>query len=161
MGDIKIGRFCSIANGFSYFNGDHDYQALTTHPFIYNNDMFGEFEDYRNIAFKKKSTQLNSILPTLDVGSDVWIGSNVTVLKGCREIGDGAVVGACSVVTKDIPPYSIAVGNPAKVVKFRFDKDTITRLLNVKWWTFELRIIRDLDFSDIEKCLNLLESQNG
>lgn len=85
------------------------------------------------------------------IGNDVWIGVNACVLSGVR-IGDGAVVGACSVVTRDVPPYAIVAGNPARLVRKRFDDETIEELLKIKWW--------DWDIERIKENLPLLLSEN-
>lgn len=77
------------------------------------------------------------------IGNDVWIGENVTILPGVH-IGDGAIIGANSVVAKDIEPYSIAVGNPCRVVKKRFDDETIEKLLELKWWDWGEEKIFDI-----------------
>lgn len=79
------------------------------------------------------------------IGNDVWIGENVTILPGVH-IGDGAIIGANSVVAKDIDAYSIAVGNPCRVIKKRFDDETISKLLEIKWWNWnEKRIFDNLE----------------
>ena len=83
------------------------------------------------------------------VGNDVWIGQKATILPGVH-IGDGAIIGACSVVTKDVPPYSVVAGNPAEVKKYRFDKETIDLLLKLKWW--------DKDIEEIKKLIPFLTS---
>ena len=81
-----------------------------------------------------------------EIGNDVWLGSGATILAGVR-IGHGAVIGARAVVAKDIPPYAIAVGNPAQVLRLRFREDTIQRLLDLAWWNWELeRILANLEF---------------
>ena len=90
------------------------------------------------------------------IGNDVWIGLNVVVMDGVS-IGDGAVIGAGAVVTKDIPPYAIAVGVPAKVIKYRFSEDIIHRLLKTRWYDQPDEVIKKLPFDNIEKCLEILE----
>lgn len=82
------------------------------------------------------------------VGNDVWIGQNVTILPGVH-IGDGVVIGANSVVGSNIPPYTIAVGNPCRVIKKRFDDETIEKLLKLKWWDYPIEIIEE----NIDKLL--------
>lgn len=77
------------------------------------------------------------------IGNDVWLGANSLVLKGVK-IGDGAVIGAGAVVTKDVPPYAIVGGNPAKVIKMRFDDETIGKLMQLQWWNLDLSIIENL-----------------
>ena len=69
-----------------------------------------------------------------EIGNDVWVGHNVVILPGCKKVGNGAVIGAGSIVTHDVPPYSIVAGNPAKVINMRFNDETIERLESSKWW---------------------------
>jgi virginiamycin A acetyltransferase len=90
------------------------------------------------------------------VGNDVWIGYGSTVMPGVT-IGDGAIVGSCSVVTKDVPPYAIVGGNPAKVIRYRFDEVTIARLLELRWWDWPIERITarlaDLCSEDVSALL--------
>ncbi|MBQ9432819.1 MAG: CatB-related O-acetyltransferase [Synergistaceae bacterium] len=127
----EIGKFCSISWNIS-IGGAHDFHALTTHPFPYavkwgmceNDGRAGYFDE------------------PLRIGSDVWIGSNACVLRGLV-VGDGAVIGAGSVVTKDVPAYAVVVGNPARVIKYRFSDEVIARLLRLKWWELPDEILRE------------------
>lgn len=127
VGDrLIIGRFCAIAKGVEFImNGaNHRMGGVSTYPF---NIMGGGWE---------KSVPAMEELPLKGdtvIGNDVWIGQNVTFLPGVH-VGDGAIIGANSVVAKDIPAYSIAVGNPCRVVKMRFDEETVNYLLSLKWW---------------------------
>lgn len=116
-----IGKFCAISWNVSIGGGDHNYQHISTYPF----DTLLEFETLggKNELYKS----------TLRIGNDVWIGSGCNILRNVK-VGDGAVIGAGSIVTKDIPPYAIAYGVPAKVIKFRFSKNIIEKLLQLKWW---------------------------
>lgn len=91
------------------------------------------------------------------IGNDVWLGANSLVLKGVK-IGDGAVIGAGAVVTKDVPPYAIVGGNPAKVIKMRFDDETIGKLMQLQWWNLDLSIIENLPMDDIEECIRMMEA---
>lgn len=129
----KIGNFSSISYGVTIGPPEHDHQKITTHPFLYDSkyDIFSEHEVLENKKFSKKT----------EIGSDVWIGCNVTILRGCK-IGHGAVIGANSLVNKDIPPFSIAVGSPAKIIKYRFDELTINRLLELSWWEWNIDKIK-------------------
>ena len=108
--NVTVGKYCSIAKRVSVGLGFHPTNFISTSPIFYSP---------KNPLFKSivKDKKFEDIKPSF-IGNDVWIGANVTVLKGVR-IGDGAVVGAGSVVTKDIPELGIAVGNPARVVKYR------------------------------------------
>lgn len=130
VGDkLVIGKFCAIAKGVEFvMNGaNHRMCSVSTYPF---NIMGGGWEksapDMDDLPLKGDTV----------VGNDVWIGQNVTVMAGSH-IGDGAIIGANSTVAGEIPPYSVAVGNPCKVVKTRFDKDTVEFLLNLKWWDWD------------------------
>lgn len=127
IGDrLIIGKFCAIAKGIEFMmNGaNHAMNGITTYPFYI---MGGGWEtcapSHEELPLKGDTV----------VGNDVWIGQNVTVLPGVH-IGDGAIIGANSVVADDIPPYSVAVGNPCRVVKMRFDPEMIECLLELKWW---------------------------
>ena len=108
----EVGRYCSIAQNFITIVGNHPTKAfVSTHPFFYretdsNNELFKEI---KFIDSEKKIC--------ISIGNDVWIGANVSVLNGVK-IGHGAIIGACSLVTKDVPPYSIVAGVPAKVIKY-------------------------------------------
>jgi acetyltransferase-like isoleucine patch superfamily enzyme len=88
------------------------------------------------------------------IGNDVFIGANVTILDGLT-IGDGAVIGAGAVISKDIPPYAIAVGCPVHILKYRFESDTIDKLLKIKWWEFEDTKLKDVErmFFDVNKFI--------
>ena len=92
---------------------------------------------------------------TVEIGNDVWIGDDVTILGGVT-IGDGAVVGTSALVTKDVPPYSIVGGVPAKVIRMRFEQETINRLLDIKWWNWDISKIKQesCEFDDVEKFIN-------
>ncbi|NFN93302.1 Vat family streptogramin A O-acetyltransferase [Clostridium botulinum] len=127
IGDkLIIGKFCAIAQGIEFvMNGaNHRMNSVTTYPF----NMIGN-------GWEKATSTLNDLPLKGDtvIGNDVWIGQNVTVMPGVH-IGDGAIIGANSVVTKDISPYHIAGGNPCKTIKKRFNDELIEYLLVLKWW---------------------------
>lgn len=130
-GLFYIGNFCSIADGVTILlGGNHRMDWVTTYPFTYKNPPIADWtkaDPNRPSAYTKGD---------IVVGNDVWIGFNATILSGVK-IGDGAVVGACSVVTRDVPPYSIVAGNPATVRKYRFRPDQIEALLKIKWWYWD------------------------
>jgi len=139
IGDkLIIGKFCAIAKGIEFvMNGaTHRMDSVTTYPF---NIMVHGWE---------KSIPTLEDLPLKGdtvIGNDVWIGQNVTVMPGVH-IGDGAIVAANSVVTKDIGPYCIAGGNPIKVIRKRFDDEFIDYLLKIKWWNWSSKkIFENLD----------------
>ena len=124
---LKIGKFCSIACGakFLFTSGNHAMQSLSTYPFPI---FFEEWNlDARNIcsAWDNKGDII--------IGSDVWIGYEAVIMAGVT-IGDGAIIGTRAVVTKDVPPYTIVGGVPAKMIRKRFDDATIERLEKLRWW---------------------------
>ncbi len=122
---LRIGAFCSIASGVQIFlGGDHRTDWVTTYPF---NILW---EAGKGIKGHPKTKG------DVIIGNDVWIGVEAVILSGVR-IGDGAVIGARAVVTKDVPPYAIVAGNPSVVVRKRFGEEIIQRLLSVKWWEWE------------------------
>ena len=132
QGNLSIGSFCSIGVGVVIVLafGAHEPDWITTYPFALH------FKGFQHFSFPP--------IEKLDVviGNDVWIGMNATILPGVR-IGDGAVIGANSLVTRDVPAYSIVAGNPAKIIRMRFDEETINQLLRIKWWDWDLQRIAD------------------
>ena len=152
LGDkLIIGKFCAIAHGIEFvMNGaNHRMCSVTTYPF---NIMGNGWE---------KATPTIDDLPLKGdtvVGNDVWIGQHVVIMPGVH-IGDGTIIAANSVVTKDVPAYHIVGGNPAKVIRKRFDDDLIQHLLDIKWWNWSAEKIFDnleiLSSLDIEKIKNI------
>ena len=129
----SVGKFCSIADCLTIFlGGNHRVDWISTYPFPAFASTFPEVNGLDGFV----ATHGNVV-----IGNDVWIGSHVTILSGVT-IGDGAVIGAYSVVAKSIPPYAIAVGNPARVVRYRFDEETIHLLLKLQWWNWPIETIR-------------------
>lgn len=123
---LRIGQFCSIANGVKIFlGGEHRTDWVTTYPFPV---MLPEGREFRGHPATKGDVV---------IGNDVWIGDGATILSGVQ-IGDGAVIGANATVAKNVPPYAIVSGSPAKVVRLRFAEPTIEALLRLKWWDWPL-----------------------
>jgi virginiamycin A acetyltransferase len=130
LANIEIGKYCSVAKNLSTIYAEHNYKCFSNYSFFMQmNSPLISFEKVNfesNLIMRKKSV----------IENDVWIGENVTILSGVH-IGNGAVIGACSFVNKDIPDYAIAVGVPCKVIKYRFDKEDIEFLKEISWWNWE------------------------
>lgn len=133
---LVIGRFCSIACGvrFLFTSANHTLRSLSTYPF----PIFFEEWDL-DVA---QITEAWDNKGDIHIGNDVWIGYEAVVMGGVT-IGDGAIVAACAVVTKDVPPYTIVGGVPARPIRKRFDDETIARLLAVRWWEWPLEKIQE------------------
>ncbi len=154
IGDkLIIGKFCQIGAGVEFvMNGaNHQMNAVSTYPFY----IFGSWDQSapskEDLPFKGDTV----------VGNDVWIGQNSTILPGVH-IGDGAIIGLNSVVTRDVPPYTIVAGNPAKTVRKRFDDELIDLLLKLKWWDKSVEeinaLIPLLSYSDLAKVKQEIKS---
>ncbi len=146
----RIGKFCSIADWVHIGTTRHPVNILSSHPVSY---LCGagllEVKPENRAVFEKS-------LP-VTIGNDVWIGINAVIMDGIN-IGDGAVIGSGAVVTRDVPPYAVAGGVPARIIKYRFDDKTIQRLLSARWWDRDIETIRNLPMYDVEKSLNILEN---
>ena len=160
----SIGRYCSIARGATIGLAGHSTTFLsssTLFKFNRNAEEFTPFLDSRDLTWEQemKKKNLESWKKPLPViGNDVWIGFGVIVLNGVQ-IGDGAVVAAGSVVTKDVEPYTIVAGVPARPVKKRFSDKLIERLLKLRWWDYNPAVLEGLDISAPEKCIDELEDR--
>jgi len=149
--NVRIGKFCSIGPGCLFGWGIHPIHGISTAPMFYSTGK------QNGITFSSED-KVEEILP-IEIGNDVFIGMNVTILDGVR-IGDGAVIGAGAVVSKDIPPYAVAVGNPIRIIKYRFSQEIIDALLKIRWWEFseeDLKMV-EKNFFNVEefisKCLS-------
>lgn len=130
--NCKIGAFCSIAGGVIIGGAKHPIDWVSTSPVFYSaSGGTGRHLGKLNIPKTKQTV----------IGNDVWIGHRAIILQGVT-IGNGAVIGAGAVVTKDIPPYAIVVGVPAKIVRYRFNKEIIDSLEDIKWWNLQDRDLR-------------------
>jgi acetyltransferase-like isoleucine patch superfamily enzyme len=137
-GTLKIGNYCSIAPGVKILlGGEHHVEYVTTYPFSL---MPGGAENLPGYPYSKGD---------VFIGNDVWIGQDALILSGTR-IGDGAVIAARSVVARDVKPYSVVAGSPARHIKFRFPQETIDALIEIAWW--------DWPASEIKKAWPLLQS---
>tara|TARA_A100001035_G_scaffold119871_1_gene94204 strand:- start:6206 stop:6826 length:621 start_codon:yes stop_codon:yes gene_type:complete len=147
INNTTIGKYCSIAKRVSVGLGFHPINFISTSPIFYSpqnpvlNSFVKEikFNDFKNVK----------------IGNDVWIGANVVIIDGVT-IGDGAIIGANSVISKDIDPYSIVGGVPAKHIKYRFSSEIIKKLLKIKWWNLPHKFLRKKSILEIfAKEINL------
>lgn len=147
---LEIGNYCSIGSGTTFIMGsEHGYKGISTFPF-----------KVKVLGFLSEAETKGPIL----VDDDVWFGENVLVLSGVK-IGKGAVIAACSVVVKDIPPYAIVGGNPARIIKYRFSKEIIDKLLIIDWSKIDISVIRErldslyeeLNENNVDEVINNLK----
>lgn len=159
LDNTSVGRFCSIADHCCIGFPTHNSQTLSSSPI---------FTIARNAAktswLKKDLADYES--KNIVIGNDVWIASHALIMGGLT-IGDGAIVAAGAVVTKDVPPYAIVGGVPAKIIKYRFPRDVIERLLQVKWWDFPPEVLKDhielfqKEPIDLEAIDQLIRNENS
>jgi virginiamycin A acetyltransferase len=127
----RIGRYCSFAKTARILDANHPIEALTTHPFLYE-AKFGV------VAADRIDP------PWLEIGDDVWIGHNATITPGCKSIGRGAIIGAGAVVTRDVAPYAVMAGLPARMLRSRFGTETIAAIEASQWWQLDRVALREL-----------------
>jgi acetyltransferase-like isoleucine patch superfamily enzyme len=152
ISDTVIGKFCSIGPNFFSGWGVHPTNGISTSPMFYST--------------KKQTGSTYSLTDKIEerkfihIGNDVFIGANVTVLDGMI-IGDGAIIGAGAVVSKNIPPYAIAIGCPIQIIKYRFPPEVIDSLAESKWWDQDEEILRNIEknFFEVEKFLLYIKSK--
>ncbi len=144
-----IGSFCSIGPRVVLGHGEHPVSYLSASPYFYFKEL-----GYMDFTKVPKHQEFWEVKP-IHIGNDVWIGDGVFVKNGVT-IGDGAVIGARAVVTKDVPPYAIVVGQPAKILKYRFPQEIIDELLELKWWDFDDDIIRQIPYDNINETIKYL-----
>lgn len=157
----SIGRFCMISWKVSIGMRNHASDFLTAHSlFEYagNSAWAQPFLTIRDENYEKIMRGKFSNAPLPIIGNDVWIGYNAAILNGVT-VGDGAVIAAGALVTKDVPPYSVCGGVPARVIKQRFSDKMVEKLLELKWWDYGPDIISGLDISDPDYCVNALEER--
>lgn len=123
-GPMKVGRYCSIAKTARTALNNHPTNALTTHPILYE----------RRFGVIARDHQWSG---EITISDDVWIGHHAVILPGCRNIGRGAVIGAGAIVTRDVHPYTIVAGNPAKVIRMRFDAELAEAIERSRWWELD------------------------
>lgn len=150
VSNTSIGKFCSIGPNFFCGWGVHPTVGISTSPVFYSSKARFTFS---------KEDKIDEH-PRITIGNDVFIGANVTVLEGVT-IGDGAVIGAGSVVSKDIPPYAIAVGSPIEIKKYRFGEAQIEKLQRIAWWNFDDEHLKEVErsFFDVESFVEKFDQK--
>lgn len=139
----EIGNFCSVADNCIIGGANHPIKQISTSPV---------FQEGQNILKKNFYDHKFKPYVTTNIGNDVWIGNNCLVKAGIT-ISDGAIIGMGSVVTKDVGPFEIWAGNPAKLIRYRFEDDVIEKLVNIKWWDFQ-----DEKIQSVSKYMNNVET---
>lgn len=164
VNNVKFGRYCSVAADVNVGAGSHPIDWLSTHPFQFRNefrfkvgDDFEFSKEYKEHIVDRQKKASTKVKITR-IGNDVWIGNGAFILPGVV-VGDGAIIAARAVVTKDVPPYAIVGGNPARVIKYRFSDDLINRLINSQWWDYAPWDLCDLQFHNIEEVLTKIENK--
>ncbi|WP_230375095.1 CatB-related O-acetyltransferase [Pseudomonas fulva] len=155
-----VGRYCSIARGVSILGARHPMERMSTSSFTYDNSfvIFKSLVESEGSSFKIKPRPKSSRSDNIHIGHDVWIGANVTLKPGIT-IGTGSVIAASSVVVKDVPPYSIVGGNPAKIIKQRFDPGIVNALLSSEWWSYKFTDFSGMDIeSPLEFSANMRDA---
>ena len=144
----SIGAFCSFAYGVDVVT-NHEMKYLTTHPMIYAGknlqEKVIEYENYREEPWFFEGVNPKTLVKKIKrsiIGNDVWLGQNVIITNGSN-IGNGVIAGAGAVITKDVPDYAIVMGVPAKIIKFRYSKEEIEALNEIKWWNWTDEEIKD------------------
>jgi virginiamycin A acetyltransferase len=154
VSETSIGRFCSIGPNFLCGWGIHPIDGISTSPVFYSTK--------KQAGFTYSTTDKIEERKKIEIGNDVFIGANVTVLDGVT-IGNGAVIGAGAVVSKDIPPYAIAVGCPIQIIRYRFSQNIIERLMKMQWWYKEEQVWKEVEehFFDMDLFLKKQERKTA
>jgi virginiamycin A acetyltransferase len=146
LSNTNVGKFCSFGPNLISGWGLHPLNGISTHPMFYSTKN----QNGITLSSDDKFEELKPI----EIGNDVFIGMNVSIIDGVK-IGHGAVIGAGAIVSKDIPPYAIAVGSPIQIKGYRFEEQTIKKLLELKWWDFKKEDLQDIErnFFNVEEWL--------
>lgn len=154
-----IGRFTSIAASVVIGPPDHPLDFLSPHPMFFGKLKWQALAEFRERNSTSIARAIQVYGQTVDkrgtrvaIGNDVWIGEGAFIRRGVT-IGDGAVIGARSVVTRDVPPYAVVAGTPARIIRYRFEPDVIATLLELQWWHYGISALEGVDFTNIDLAI--------
>lgn len=153
--DFSIGRYCSIAPGVEVSDQEHPLDRVSTHSFTFKPHAKQlAKENNKDISIHRFNTLKNAP----KIGHDVWIGKDALIKRGVR-IGNGVVVAQRSIVTKDVPDYAIVAGSPARIIRYRFDENTINKLNESQWWNYSFFDFSDIDVTNIDSFIEKLNER--
>lgn len=160
INNVRFGRYCSIAAGVVIGMHEHPTDWLTTSRTAY----FPQVNGWKDLVAPDRSAEIQSGVrpfkgscPITEIGDDVWIGQGAFIKSGVK-IGTGSIIGARAIVLRDVPPYSIVVGSPGRVVRSRFPESTVARLLAVQWWRYSIFDLFSAPLDDIDAALDRIEA---
>jgi virginiamycin A acetyltransferase len=159
--NLRMGRYCSIGGDVEFVQSEHPVDWASTSPFSYSLRGLQGFVDYLQLDMKVTAFPLHPdefLTDPVELGNDVWVGQGA-MFSGGVKVGDGAVVAARALVTRDVPPYAIVGGSPAKVIRMRFPDEIVRRLLDLQWWRFGPDVLQPLDVRDAEGFAQRLEAR--
>lgn len=148
---VEIGRYCSLARDIAWMQGDHPMDWVTSSPIAYDpNPLAAVRAFFADAGVEYRGREFPAGAYRVEIGNDVWIGEGA-MLGAAVKVGDGAVIGARSLVLKDVPPYAVVVGSPARILRYRFPEPLIERLLALQWWRYMPDVLQAGDLSDPER----------
>ena len=152
--DSSIGRYCSIGTGVRIMSQSHPTDRVTTSTWTYGHNIKKLVEEDFDCSLIQNYNVPNE--KGIEIGNDVWVADNVTFKRNIK-IGDGAIVAAHALVTKDVPPFAVVAGNPARIVKYRFDEETILSIKGCRWWDKSPRLLSEIDLSNVREFSSHIE----